>query len=250
MDEKKTIIEVNHVSKIFEIPKEKRNSVKSWFLNPFRKIQKDKFNALNDVSFKVKEGEFVGIIGRNGSGKSTLLKMLAQIYEPTSGEIIVRGDSVPFLELGVGFNPELTGRENVFLNGTILGMSKKYLWSKFDEIVEFAEIREFLDLQVKNYSSGMIMRLAFSIAIQARADIFLMDEVFSVGDGAFQKKSLAKMEELLKSGVTVIFVSHSMENIKKYCSRVIVMEHGQKYFDGDVTTAIAHYSKLLSVDLS
>jgi len=250
MDEKKTIIEVDHVSKVFEIPKEKRNSVKSWFMNPFRKIQKDKFNALNDVSFKVKEGEFVGIIGRNGSGKSTLLKMLAQIYEPTSGKIIVRGDSVPFLELGVGFNPELTGRENIFLNGTILGMSKKYLWSKFDEIVEFAEIRDFLDLQVKNYSSGMVMRLAFAVATQARADIFLMDEVFSVGDGAFQKKSLAKMEELLKSGVTVVFVSHGMDNIRKYCTRLLVMEKGCKYYDGDVEQGIDLYSKLLSVDLT
>lgn len=239
----KDIITVDHVSKIFEIPHEKRNTLKSYFMNPFRKIGKEKFHALNDISFNVKEGEFVGIIGRNGSGKSTLLKMLAQVYEPTTGKISITGSLVPFLELGVGFNPELTGRENIFLNGTILGMSKKYLWSKFDEIVDFAEIRDFLDLQVKNYSSGMIVRLAFSIAVQAKADIYLLDEILAVGDAGFQKKSLAKMEELLKSGATVVLVTHSISDIKNYCDRVIYLIKGQMVYDGEVNEGINLYMK-------
>jgi ABC-type polysaccharide/polyol phosphate transport system ATPase subunit len=201
------VIKVDNLTKIFEIPHEKRNSIKQWFVNPFKRIPKDKFHALNNVNFEVRKGEFLGIIGRNGSGKSTILKMLAQVYEPTSGNILTKGHVVPFLELGVGFNPDLTGKENIFLNGTILGMSKKYLWSKYDEIVDFSEIREFIDLQTKNYSSGMLIRLAFSVAIQAKADIYLMDEVLAVGDAGFQKKSLAKMEEMLRSGATVVFGS-------------------------------------------
>ena len=239
------VIEVSHLTKIFEIPHERRNSIKQWFVNPFKKIQKDKFHALNDISFQVKKGEFLGIIGRNGSGKSTILKMLAQVYEPTSGIIDVREQVVPFLELGVGFNPELTGRENIFLNGTILGMSKKYLWSKFDEIVDFSEIGEFIDLQTKNYSSGMMIRLAFSVAIQTKADIYLMDEVLSVGDAGFQKKSLAKMEELLSSGATIVFVTHGMGNIRTYCNRVILLDHGQIIHDGGIEEGIAKYEKIL-----
>lgn len=245
MEDKKIVIKVDDVTKIFEIPKERRDTLKSRFLNSFKKIEKEKFYALNDVTFNVTEGEFVGVIGRNGSGKSTLLKLLAQIYEPTNGTITINGSAVPFLELGVGFNPELTGRENIFLNGTILGMSKKFLWSKFDEIVDFAEIREFIDLPIKNYSSGMIVRLAFAIAIQSKADIYLMDEILSVGDGGFQKKSLARMEELLTSGGTVVFVSHSMDNVLKYCTRVIVMDKGKIIFDGDTTEGVNLYMKLL-----
>ena len=246
-EENNTVIEVDNVTKIFEIPHEKRDTLKSIFMNPFRKITKEQYKALDDVSFHVKKGEFVGIIGRNGSGKSTMLKMLAQIYEPTTGTIKVTGEVVPFLELGVGFNPELSGKENIFLNGTILGMSKKFLWSKYDEIVEFSEIGEFIDLQVKNYSSGMMIRLAFSIAMQAKADIYIMDEVLAVGDGAFQKKSLAKMESLLQSGATIVYVSHSMATIKKYCSRVLVLEHGKKVFDGSVEEGIKLYEGMLAV---
>ena len=246
IEESNVVIDADNVTKIFEIPHEKRNTLKSIFMNPFRKITKEQYKALDDISFHIKKGEFVGIIGRNGSGKSTMLKMLAQIYEPTSGTIKVTGDAVPFLELGVGFNPELSGKENIFLNGTILGMSKKFLWSKYDEIVEFSEIGEFIDLQVKNYSSGMMIRLAFSIAMQAKADIYIMDEVLAVGDGAFQKKSLAKMESLLQSGATIVYVSHSMATIKKYCNRVIVMEHGKKVFDGGVEEGVMLYEKMLA----
>jgi ABC-2 type transport system ATP-binding protein len=240
------VIDVADISKIFEIPHEKRNTLKSYFMNPFRKIPKEKFHALNHVSFKVHKGEFVGIMGRNGSGKSTLLKMLAQIFEPTTGKVTIHGILVPFLELGVGFNPELTGRENIFLNGTILGMNKKYLWSKFDEIVDFAEIKEFLDLQVKNYSSGMVMRLAFSIAVQAQADIYLLDEILAVGDAGFQVKSLNKMQELLNSGATVVLVSHNNNDIKKHCKRVILLEHGSVMHDGDVTEGLEKYNSLIN----
>jgi len=246
-EENNVVIDVDNVTKIFEIPHEKRDTLKSIFMNPFRKILKEQYKAVDDISFHIKKGEFVGIIGRNGSGKSTMLKMLAQIYDPTSGVIKMNGDAVPFLELGVGFNPELSGKENIFLNGTILGMSKKYLWSKYDEIVAFSEIGDFIDLQVKNYSSGMMIRLAFSVAIQAKAEIYLMDEVLSVGDGAFQKKSLAKMEELLKSGATIVFVSHAMNNITKYCNRVMVMEHGKKVFDGGVKEGVKLYEGMLAV---
>lgn len=241
------IISVDHVTKIFEIPHEKRDTLKSYFLNPFRKIRKEKFHALNDISFVVKKGEFLGLIGRNGCGKSTLLKLLAGVYDPSSGNITVKGSIVPFLELGVGFNPELTGKENVFLNGTILGMTKKYLWSKYDEIVDFSEIKDFMDLQVKRYSSGMIIRLAFSIAVQAKADIYLMDEVLSVGDAGFQLKSLAKMEELISSGATIVFVSHGMGNIQKYCNRVIYLKDGNIHYNGDVAKAVKLYEEDIGI---
>jgi len=238
---KDTIIQVKNVTKTFEIPHEKRNTFKSYFLNPFRKVRRDTFKAVDGVDFDVKKGEFVGIIGRNGCGKSTLLKIIAGIYAPTKGEIIQEGTLVPFLELGVGFNPELTGRENIFLNGTILGMTRKYLENRFDEIVEFAGIGEFIDLQVKNYSSGMVMRLAFSVAVEARADIYLLDEILAVGDAAFQKKSLARMGELLSGGATVLLVSHSADDVRRICDRVIFIDKGRIVFDGDVEEGLERY---------
>lgn len=243
----KPIIEVKNLSKVFEIPHEQRNTIKSYFLNPFKKVKKEKFYALNGVDFKINKGDFVGIIGRNGSGKSTLLKILAGIFEPTKGNLDVRGTLVPFLELGVGFNPELTGRENVFLNGIILGMTRKYVESKFKEIVEFSEIGDFIDLQVKNYSSGMIVRLAFAIAVEARADIYLLDEILSVGDAAFQKKSLEKMLGLLSDGATGILVSHSIKDVRKYCNRVIMIESGKVVFDGPTLEGIEKYASQMGV---
>ena len=242
-----SIITIDNVTKIFEIPHETRNSIKSFFLHPFKKIKKDQYKALDGVSFDVKPGEFVGIIGRNGSGKSTLLKILAEIYEPTKGKVTIDGTVVPFLELGVGFNTELSGRENIYLNGTILGMSRNFLKEKFDEIVDFAEIRDFIDLPVKNYSSGMTMRLAFSIAVQARSDIYLLDEILSVGDIGFQKKSLAKMQELLTGGATVVLVSHGLEDIKRYCDRVIVLEHGVVQHNGDVGEGVDKLTHLMGM---
>lgn len=234
-------LEIKDVSKSFELPHEKRQTLKSYFLNPFKRIAKDKFLALDNVSFQVEKGEFVGIVGRNGSGKSTLLKVLAGIYEPSKGKVNVYGHLVPFLELGVGFNPELTGRENIFLNGTILGMTTRFLKQKFNEIVDFAEIREFIDLPVKNYSSGMTLRLAFSIAVQTKADIYLLDEILAVGDESFQKKSQAKMHELINSGSTIVFVSHNLENVQKYSDRVIFMEKGNIKYDGAPLDALRAY---------
>lgn len=241
----KPIIEVKNLSKVFEIPHERRNTLKSYFLNPFKKNEKERFYALNSVDFKVNKGDFIGIVGRNGSGKSTLLKILAGIFEPTKGKVEVNGTLVPFLELGVGFNPELTGRENIYLNGIILGMTRKYVESKFEQIVDFAEFRDFIDLQVKNYSSGMVIRLAFAIAMEARADIYLLDEILSVGDAAFQKKSLEKMLSLLSDGATGILVTHSIQDVKKYCNRVIMIQKGEVVYDGDVTGGVEKYESSL-----
>lgn len=245
----KPIIEVNNLSKVFEIPHEQRNTIKSYFLNPFKKVGKERFYALKKVDFTVNKGDFVGIVGRNGSGKSTLLKILAGIFEPTTGKIHVRGTLVPFLELGVGFNPELTGRENIYLNGIILGMTRKYVESKFDEIVDFAEIRDFIDLQVKNYSSGMIIRLAFAIAVEAKADIYLLDEILSVGDAAFQKKSLEKMLGLLTNGATGILVSHNIRHVKRYCNRVILLKNGEVVYDGPTDEGVDMYESIMGVKL-
>lgn len=243
MDE--PIIEVKNLSKVFEIPHERRNTLKSYFLNPFKKNEKERFYALKSLDFKVNKGDFIGIVGRNGSGKSTLLKILAGIFEPTKGKVEVNGTLVPFLELGVGFNPELTGRENIYLNGIILGMTKKYVESKFEQIVDFAEFRDFIDLQVKNYSSGMVIRLAFAIAMEARADIYLLDEILSVGDAAFQKKSLEKMLGLLSDGATGILVTHNIEDVKRYCNRVIMIQKGEVVYDGDVKGGVEKYESSL-----
>lgn len=216
-------ISVQNVSKWFYISTES-STIKSRFLNPFKKIERRKFVALEDISFEVKKGEFFGIIGKNGSGKSTLLKIVAGIYEPNIGKVQISGKLVPFLELGVGFNTELTGRENVYLNGTILGLTTKEIDEKYDEIFDFAEIREFSEMQVKHYSSGMMVRLAFSIAMQADGDVYIMDEVLAVGDANFQLKCIAKLEELVSKGKTILFVSHSEANIAKYCNRVIYIK--------------------------
>lgn len=226
-NDKRYVIKVKNVSKSFSIPRERRESLKSYFINPFRKIKTEKFHALKSISFNIQSGEFLGVIGENGSGKSTLLKMIAGIYTPDKGEIIIDGKVVPFLELGVGFNPELSGRENIFLNGTILGMKRKYLESKFDDIVNFAELHDFVDLPLKNYSSGMQVRLAFSIAMQTKADIYLLDEVLAVGDASFQEKCLEKINELISKGVTIIFVSHSLDTVKSFCTRAIWLDEGR-----------------------
>lgn len=242
MTKRSYAIEIKNVSKTFYIPTEKRETVRSYFLTPFRRLRKKKFHALKNISFKVKKGEFLGIIGRNGSGKSTLLKLIAGIYMPDKGKIKVNGKIVPFLELGVGFNPELSGRENVFLNGTILGMSRKYLEKKFDEIVNFAEVREFIDMPLKNYSSGMQVRLAFSIAIQADADIYLLDEVLAVGDASFQLKCFDVLKRLKKLQKTILYVSHSEESIRRHCTQVVYLADSQVKHFGAVEIAYAKYS--------
>ncbi len=220
-------IKVDHISKNFKLPHERFHSLKSRIVNIFRSEKGYEVqHALRDVSFEVKKGEFFGIVGRNGSGKSTLLKMLAGIYQPTEGKISVQGKLVPFIELGVGFNPELTGRENVFLNGALLGFTSTEVESMYDDIVDFAEIEKFMDQKLKNYSSGMQVRLAFSMAVRAKADVLLIDEVLAVGDADFQKKCFDYFRRLKKEHVTVVFVSHDMDAVEEFCDRAILIENG------------------------
>jgi lipopolysaccharide transport system ATP-binding protein len=202
---------------------------------------REDFWALKDVNFEIKQGDRVGIIGRNGAGKSTLLKVLSRIVEPTTGQIGIKGRVASLLEVGTGFHPELTGRENIFLNGAILGMSKAEIQRKFDEIVAFAEVEKFLDTPVKRYSSGMYVRLAFGVAAHLEPEILIVDEVLAVGDVAFQKKCLGKMEEVGKEGRTVIFVSHNMAAMRALCSRALLMHHGKILLNADIETAAAQY---------
>jgi len=201
----------------------------------------EEFWALKDVSFNIQQGDRVGIIGRNGAGKSTLLKILSRITEPTSGRVTIKGRVASLLEVGTGFHPELTGRENIFLNGAILGMSKAEIKSKFDEIVAFAEVERFLDTPVKHYSSGMYVRLAFAVAAHLEPEILIVDEVLAVGDAQFQKKCMGKMEEVGKEGHTVIFVSHSMPTITSLCNRVILLESGKVVSDGPTSEVVMQY---------
>jgi lipopolysaccharide transport system ATP-binding protein len=206
-----------------------------------RAAQREEFWALKDVSFEVQPGEVMGIIGRNGAGKSTLLKILSRITEPTSGRITIDGRVASLLEVGTGFHAELTGRENIFLNGAILGMSKAEITRKFDEIVAFSEVEKFLDTPVKRYSSGMYVRLAFAVAAHLEPEILIVDEVLAVGDAAFQKKCLGKMQDVSKGGRTVLFVSHNIQAIKQLCTRGVYMANGQALLAGDVGEAIARY---------
>ena len=239
-------IRVDHVYKDFVLPHEKRASVKSMFMGLFRgrKRGSELQHALKDVSFEVKKGEFFGIVGRNGSGKSTLLKMLAGIYQPTKGKIHTTGKLVPFIELGVGFNPELTGRENVFLNGALLGFSKKEIEGMYDEIVEFAELERFMDQKLKNYSSGMQVRLAFALAVRADADILLVDEVLAVGDAAFQRKCFEYFKNLKAEKKTVVFVTHDMNAVREYCDRAMLIDDSEVKHIGDPQDIAQEYSML------
>jgi ABC-type polysaccharide/polyol phosphate transport system ATPase subunit len=227
-------IKVESVSKDFVLPHKKRGTLKSFFLSPFSKYEKEKQHALKNISFEIKKGEFFGIVGRNGSGKSTLLKCLAGVYSPNKGSIQINGSLVPFIELGVGFDPELSGRDNVYLNGSLLGFSRKEIDAMYDEIVEFAELEQFMDQKLKNYSSGMQVRLAFSVAIQAKSDILLLDEVLAVGDAAFQQKCNNYFEELKSTNQTIVLVSHSMDAIKRFCSRAVFINNGKITEEGSV----------------
>lgn len=222
------IIEVNDVSMQFTLNKDKITSLKEFAVKLVKgKLEFEKFQALKNISFDVYKGEVVGLIGHNGAGKSTLLKIISGIMKPTTGSVSVNGNIVPMLELGSGFDMDMTGRENIYLNGTIMGYSKKYLDTKFDEIVEFSGLEEFLDVPLRNYSSGMIARLAFSIATLVNPEILIVDEILSVGDFEFQRKSFNKMNELLTGGATVLLVNHNVDVIKKMCNRVVWMEHGE-----------------------
>lgn len=238
-------IKVEGVSKSFRLPHDKQNTIKGGLINVFKggKRTYETQEVLKDVSFEIKKGEFFGIVGRNGSGKSTLLKMLAGIYTPTKGSIHVNGSLTPFIELGVGFNPELTGRENVFLNGSLLGFSRNETSKMYNEIVKFAELERFMDQKLKNYSSGMQVRLAFSIAIRAKGDILLLDEVLAVGDEAFQKKCNDYFEKQKANKQTIIIVTHDMNSVKKYCTRALMIDNGKIISIGNPDTVSSLYTE-------
>lgn len=222
------MIKVNNVSMKFNLGIEKNFSLKQFFIDFLKrkKKKKNEFWALNDVSFEVKKGEVVGFIGTNGAGKSTLLKLIAGVMKPTKGNIEIYGNICPMIELGAGFDMDLTARENIYLNGAVLGYTKSFIDEKFDEIVDFSELRDFLDVPVRNFSSGMVARLAFSIATIVDPEILIVDEILSVGDIAFQQKSEKKMRTMIGGGTTVLFVSHSIDQIKNLCDRVVWLDHG------------------------
>ena len=224
---KNIAVKVEHVSKYFKLPTESTQSLRTALVNRFKGIKGYKEqHVLRDINFEVEEGDFFGIVGRNGSGKSTLLKIISQIYIPEQGKATVNGKLVSFIELGVGFNPELTGKENVYLNGAMLGFTQKEIDDMYDDIVDFAELHEFMNQKLKNYSSGMQVRLAFSVAIKAHGDVLILDEVLAVGDEAFQRKCNDYFMERKKSGKTTILVTHDMSAVKKYCNKAVLIENG------------------------
>ena len=244
-----TVLQIENVKKNFVLPHERVRSVKGAFTGVIRRKQKrtvEVQHALREIDFSVKEGEFFGILGRNGSGKSTLLKIIAGIYTPTKGKVSVQGKLVPFIELGVGFNPELTGRENVYLNGALLGFSRAEIDKQYKSIVEFAELEAFMDQKLKNYSSGMQVRLAFSVAIKAEADILLVDEVLAVGDADFQRKCFQYFRALKKNNKTVIFVTHDMNAVREYCDRAILINEGVITHQGDANKVANEYLRLFN----
>lgn len=236
------IIEVSHISMGFKMDMNKVSSLKEWVVTWLRgQSNYQTFWALKDVSFEVNKGEVIGIIGRNGSGKSTLLKIISGLFRPSEGKISVKGRIVPMLELGSGFDPELTGRENVFLNGAILGYTEAFLKEQFDDILEFSELGDFIDMPLKTYSSGMMMRLAFSVATIVQPEILIVDEILAVGDEAFQRKSRAKMLELMGGGTTVLYVSHSLDQIRELCNRVVWLDHGKVVMQGEAAEVCDAY---------
>lgn len=242
------MIILKNVSMKFNLGVEKDNSLKMIFINlftPKKKKKKDYFWALKDIDFRINKGDVVGIIGANGAGKSTLLKVVSGVYKPTTGTVEVNGKISPMIELGAGFDGELTARENIYLNGAILGYSKEFLEQKFDEIVEFSELKNFLDVPVKNFSSGMVAKLAFSISTIVDPEVLIVDEILSVGDIKFQEKSKNKMMSMIEGGTTVLYVSHSIDSIKELCSKVIWLDHGKIVKMGDTKEICDEYYKKL-----
>ena len=243
------IINAKDISMKFNLGIEKGFSIKQFFVDvlSFKQTKKQKkpdFYALSDVSFDIKKGEVVGLIGSNGAGKSTLLKIVAGVMKPTKGKITVNGNVCPMIELGAGFDMDLTAAENIYLNGAILGYSKEFIDRKFDEIVEFSELKDFLNVPVKNFSSGMIARLAFSVATIVDPEVLIVDEILSVGDLAFQQKSEEKMRSMIGGGTTVLYVSHSLESIKSLCNKVIWLEHGKVMKIGPAKEVCDSYKEL------
>jgi len=239
-------VDVKNIKKSFYLPHHSNDSLKTAITQVFKPKQSggEVFNALDGISFTVQKGDFFGILGRNGSGKSTLLKIISEIYQPTSGSVTHSGKVVSFIELGVGFKKELTGKENVFLNGALLGFSKSEIEEMYDDIVEFAELDKFMDQKLKNYSSGMKVRLAFSVAIRAKADILILDEVLAVGDAAFKKKCNDYFRSLKDDDKTVILVTHGMGAVREFCNRGIVIENGKVVFEGSGEDAADRYLEL------
>lgn len=236
------MIKADNVSLCYRMSFDRVLSIKEYLVQLIKgKLRYHEFWALRDVSFEVNKGEVLGIVGNNGAGKSTLLKIISGILKPTEGSVQVFGNVVPMLELGSGFDFDLTGRENIFLNGAILGYSERFLKEKYDEIVAFSELGQFIDVPLRNYSSGMVMRLAFSVATVVNPDILIVDEILAVGDATFQAKSRARMMELMSGGTTVLFVSHSIEQIRGMCDKVIWLDHGHMKMIGDTKTVCDAY---------
>lgn len=237
-------VKVDDVSIRFNLSREKNDSLKEYVIKFLkREIQYDEFWALRNISFELKKGERLGMLGLNGAGKSTLLKIIAGVYKPSDGTVEKHGKIAPLLELGAGFDPQYTGAENIFLYGSVLGLSKEFLESKFDEIVEFSELQKFIDVPLKNYSSGMKARLGFSIATVVEPDILILDEVLSVGDARFRKKSEQRVMDMFDKGVTVLFVSHSLEQVERLCNKAMILDHGQLIAYGDTEKVARVYEK-------
>lgn len=243
----KYILEVKNVSMQFNLNKEKIDSIKVYILKALKgDLKYQKFQALDNVSFCIEKGDRVGILGLNGAGKSTLLKTIAGVYKPTDGTIVRRGKVIPLLELGAGFERQYTGRENVYLYGSFLGYTKEFIDSKYDEIVEFSELEKFMDVPVMNYSSGMRARLGFAIATVVEPEILILDEVLSVGDARFRKKSEAKIRSMMKDDVTVLFVSHSASQVQSICNKAIILDHGRLIAQGDSKEMCEIYARMIA----
>ena len=242
----KKALELEHISMRFNLSKEKTDTLKDYMIKAIRRQLKfNEFWALKDVSFSVEKGDRVGILGLNGAGKSTLLKVVAGVFKPTEGTVKKVGKVAPLIELGAGFENEYTGAENIFLNGALLGYSKEFIKEKYDEIIEFSELGEFIDVPVKNYSSGMRARLGFSIATTVSPEILILDEVLSVGDAKFRKKSEKKIMDMFDEGVTVLFVSHSLEQVRRLCNKAMILDHGKLISYGDIDEIAEQYEEIL-----
>lgn len=242
--ENELMIEVNHVSMKFNLASEKLDNIKEFVIKTVKhQVTYDEFWALNDVSFQVNRGDALGLIGLNGSGKSTMLKVIAGVLKPTKGNVVVNGSVAPLIELGAGFDADLTARENVFLNGAILGHPRSEMNNYYEDIVEFSELREFMDVPVKNFSSGMVARLAFAIATIGIPDILIVDEALSVGDFRFQEKCEQRIQRMIDQGTTILFVSHSIAQVEKLCNKIVWLEHGRIKRSGDVKEICEEYKR-------
>ena len=240
-----TVVKVNDVSMMFNLSSEKIDSIKEYFVKAIRReLHFQEFWALKNVSFDLEKGDSIGIIGLNGSGKSTLLKIVSGILKPTKGKVETVGSIAPLIELGAGFDANLSARENIYLNGAILGYDRAYMDSRFDEIIEFAELQDFVDTAVKNFSSGMVARLGFAIATMNIPDILIIDEILAVGDYKFQEKSFDRMKKMINSGATVVFVSHSIEQVKQICKKALWLEHGNVKMLGDAENVCNRYMEM------